>query len=443
MRHPLPWLLMLLCLAGAARADDDDAYDPFEGMDANGRIPKIEKPDDLPNPERWRYIPEGRLKPGNLFQRFMVSSVIAPFVFHDSDVGTGFGVTAVDIDFRQKRRQELGGVWLSYTTEGQQNYSFFWRRWMHHMEVPSGGVLQEERSFFRASGGYTRTLTRRFFGLGPGTEEEDETSYRDEVVYAEVGFERALPDPGDPLVLAAGLLGEVHSLGPGHVSGDLNTKDVFPVLFDDADNTQLGWALAEIRYDTRDSQSNPYRGFAVGADVSAALAQTHGDVGAIFGVFGTKVLRVPPIFHDGGDPGEENPPTDVVALGVQANLASGDLPFFSLPTLGGAQAHRGFIAGRFRDRGSWLAGVEHRFWFLPRGFRIPFTDAIHVERVGAAAFYEIGAVFPNESELFVTRIRQSYGVGLRVTLERSAPFRVDVGFSEDGVSVNARFGLSF
>ena len=35
------------------------------------------------------------------------------------------------------------------------------------------------------------------------------------------------------------------------------------------------------------------------------------------------------------------------------------------------------------------------------------------------------------------------GVGLRISLERAAPFRVDVGFSEDGVNVAARFGLPF
>jgi hypothetical protein len=34
-------------------------------------------------------------------------------------------------------------------------------------------------------------------------------------------------------------------------------------------------------------------------------------------------------------------------------------------------------------------------------------------------------------------------VGLRITLERSAPFRVDVGFSGEGAEVSAGFGLAF
>lgn len=423
-------------------AEPGDDFDPGEGIDPDGRIPAVEKPDHLKNPHRWRYIPEGRLKPGNLFERLLVSSVIAPFVFYDSDVGAGFGVTTVDIDFRQQRRQELAGVFLSYTTEGQQAYTFFWRRWLHHLDLPQGGVLQEERSFLSAAGGYSRTLTRRFFGLGPGSDEEDETSYRDELAFVELGIEHSLPDPGDPLVVGAGLRGEVHSLGRGHVSGEPDTDDAFPSLFDEADPSEILWLDAEIRWDTRDSQRNPYRGFSVGARVDAALLQRHGDVGAVFGVAGSRIFPLPPLFHEGGDPGEEHPPTDVLALALSGHLTSGNLPFFALPSLGGAEAHRGFINGRFRDRGSWLGAAEYRFWFLPRGFPIPWT-AIRIERVGAALFYEVGTVVEGASELFDGRVHQSAGAGLRISLERAAPFRVDVGFSEDGVNVAARFGLAF
>lgn len=435
--------VLLLSLLLASLSASGAEFDPHEGIDENGRIPAIARPDDLPNPEHWRYIPEGRLKPGNLFQRLLVSSVIAPFVFHDSDTGTGFGATVVDIDFRASRRQELAGAFVSYTTEGQQSYAFFWRRWMHHLEVPTGGVLMEEKSFFRASGGYTRTLTRRFFGLGPDSKEDDETSFRDEQVYLELGFERAFPDPGDPLVIGAGLRGEIHSLGQGHVSGKPDTKDVFPELFDAADPSEIGWIQGEIRWDTRDSQRNPYRGWVVGADVNAAVLQRHGDVGSVVGVAASKIFGMPGVFHDGGDSDEENPPTDVLALSLRGRIASGNLPFIVLPALGGAEALRGFIAGRFRDRVSWLAGGEYRFWFLPRGFPVPFTDAIYVERVGAALFYEVGAVARNESEIFESRVRQSGGIGLRISLERAAPFRVDLGFSEEGLNISARFGLPF
>ena len=38
-------------------------YDPLDGLDPDGRIPRIQLPGDLPHPERWRYTPPGRIKP--------------------------------------------------------------------------------------------------------------------------------------------------------------------------------------------------------------------------------------------------------------------------------------------------------------------------------------------------------------------------------------------
>ena len=49
----------------------------------------------------------------------------------------------------------------------------------------------------------------------------------------------------------------------------------------------------------------------------------------------------------------------------------------------------------------------------------------------------------NGANLFSASVKHSYGVGLLLTLERAAPFRVDVGFSEEDVIVSAGFGLSF
>ncbi len=435
--------LALGVATGAAAARQGDDYDPFEGIDRDGRIPAALKPPELEHPERWRYIPEGRMKPGHLFQRFLVSSFIAPFFFRSEDVGIVGGVAITDIDFRQQRRREFAGIFLTYSEEGQQSYAMVWRRWMHHIDLPDGGVLQEERSFYRGHAEYSKTLTRRFYGLGSGSDEDDETSYTDEVLLASFGVQRSFPDPGDDLILGFGLLGENHGLSDGEVGGKPNTGDVFPVLFDDADGESLGWLRADVAWDTRDSQRNPYRGWRLGARAEAALFQSNGDVGARYTLSGSKIHPLPGLFHTGGDPEEANPPTDTLALGLRAQLSSGDLPFFALPSLGGASSLRGYIDGRFRDDASWLGSVEYRFWLLPRGVPIPFTRALRIERVGAALFYELGSVGSDGANLFSASVKHSYGVGLLFTLERAAPFRVDVGFSDEDVIVSARFGLSF
>ena len=474
-------MCLVLCVsltAGPADAKDDrstpatpllesvdDPYDPYRGMELDGRIPKVDKSAYVSDPEKWRYVPEGRIKPGNFFQRFLVSSFVVPLVFTNSDIGTGLGLALTDIDFRKQRRREFLGGFFSYTTEGQQSYVLVWRRWLKHLDLPQGGILQEERSFLRVGGGYRKTLTRRFFGIGPSTKESDETSFTDEIAFLDVGLSMSLdpvegiewiePFPGAfaDIVFDVGLLGEGHWLASGRVSGVPSTNDPlpdppdplavrgFPGLFREADGIGLGWLRAGVRWDTRDSQRNAYRGSAVGVGVDAALAQSKGRVGAIYTLFADKVFPIWPVFHDGGSEGEEHPPTDTLAMHFETRLSSGDLPFFARPSLGGNRHLRGFIAGRFRDDATWIAAAEYRFWVIPRGFTV--WRHIRVERIGAAVFYEVGGVGADLGRFFHERVRQSYGVSARATIERTAIFRADFGFSSEGLNFSAGFGLAF
>jgi len=442
---------VLVLMAAVASAQDsrpdsaapemESVYDPYRGMDADGRIPKVDKAELVSRPERWRYVPEGRLKPGSFFKRFLVSSFVVPLFFSNSDVGTGLGLALTDIDFRGKRRREFMGAFLSYTTEGQQSYVLRWRRWLKHIEVPGGGILQEERSFVRSGGGYRKTLTRRFFGIGPSTQERDETSFTDEIAFLDVGLSRSLDGSLDDFVIEVGVRGEHHWLGRGRAGGAGDTRFGFPELFAEADPYGLGWLTASVRWDTRDSQRNPYRGSVLGAAVDAALLQNDWNLGSIYRLFGDKIFPLPGLFHDGGSEDEEHPPTDSLAFHVESQLSSGDLPFFARPTLGGDRILRGYIAGRWRDDAAWAVATEYRFWVIPRGFTV--WRHIRVERLGLALFYEVGGVAENGFGLFHERVRQSYGISGRATIERAALFRLDFGFSEEGLNFSAGFGLAF
>jgi len=417
-------------------------YDPWEGIERNGRIPKIELPADLPNPERWRYIPPGRIKPGNFFERALVSSFVAPIIFRDADVGWGFGAVVADLDFRKQRRREFIGISGSYSTEGQQNYDLIWNRWLNQINLENGGILQEERNLMTGSAGYSKTLTRRFFGIGPDTDPDDETRYSDKKAVVGFGVERSWPEPGSDLIWKLGMRGEFHQLGDGRGS-EPNTGDVYPVLFNGSDDTNLGILDAAIGWDTRDSQVNPYRGWDVGASVSAALFQTDWDVGANWTIGGSYTRSVWGLFHNNGDSGEENPPTDVIALRARIEQVSGDLPFYELPTLGGSEDLRGFIDGRFRDDSLWIAGIEWRFWVIPRGFRIPLTEAVRIERIGLAPFFEAGTVAHDIGDFGNAKVHLSYGVSLLVAMERVAPFRINLGWSNEDFNLSAGFGLDF
>jgi outer membrane protein assembly factor BamA len=301
--------------------------------------------------------------------------------------------------------------------------------------------LIEERSWVRAHFEYRKTLTRRFFGRGPDRKSFQESSYTDEVFDVGLGASWSMSGVLNPLVAELELGGEFHQLDDGTVQGVLSTRLAYPIDFARAQTSNLGLIGAALRWDTRDSQRNPYRGYVVGVRMDAAPLQTDWDAGAVFKLFATKVFAVPGLFHRGGDPGEAHPPTDTLVFAMFSQATVGELPFFLLPTLGGGRTLRGYIDGRWRDRASWFAGAEYRFWVIPRG--VPLTRNIRIERLGLAAFYEIGATTPDVGSFFDSKAAMSYGFGLRVSLERAALFRLDFGFSPDGFNFTAGFGLSF
>jgi hypothetical protein len=422
-------------------SNKDLEYSPFAGMDKDGRIPKKKLPPDITNPDRWRYIPEGRIKPGNVLQRLFVSSFIAPILFFEQDVGAGGGVALTDIDFRQQRRQEFAGIFLSHTTEGQQRYTMVWQRWLNHRELENGGVAFEERSYIRGGTGYQKTLTVRFFGIGPDTSEDDETSYTEESVHARFLIQESFPDPGDKPVYRLSINAAHHDLFEGQVSGVPSTDDEHPDLFEDGEDYDILSLQGMLRYDTRDSQHAPYEGGLAELNVSGIPLQSNEELAAVTSIETNYAFKVPGIFHDDGDADEEHPPTDAFALGGQLITTHGELPFWALPSLGGRDTLRGYIQNRFTDRAAWHAAAEYRIWFLPRGF--PLTETIRIERVGLAFFYDVGTVDDNVSDLMSATVHDSYGVSLRFSLERTALFRADLGFSDEGTNFTFAFGLSF
>jgi len=425
----------------AARAEEPREHDPLQGMEPSGRIPKVVLPEDLSYPERFRYIPEGRIKPGNIFERFLVSSFVAPEFFFEGDIGAGGGIALTDIDFRDQRRREFLGAFASYTTKGQQKYRLIWRRWLEHRDLPEGGVIIEERNHLDAFGGYEKSLTRRFFGLGPDTREQDETSYTDEVLDVGARADFAFPGLAGNWVATLGVRGEHHDLAPGKVSDHPTTNEVFPQLFHDANHHDAFIVTTGFRYDTRDSQHQPYSGFQAGVLFDAPVWQSGGSPGMVATVFGNVAFRVPPLFHRGGDKFEENPPTDTVALAAFVQSSAGELPFYALPRLGGNDTLRGYIANRFTGNSAWHMTAEHRLWVIPRG--IAFTDTIRVERIGVAPFIDVGTVANSLDKLPEARVHASYGLGLRFSLERTAMFRADIGFSPEGMNFTIAFGLPF
>ncbi len=415
-------------------------YDPLEGMDENGRIPRAARPDDLKNPERWRYTPPGRIKPGGIFDRFLVSSFFSPILFREEDIGFGGGVAFTDVDFRNQNYREFANIVVTHSEEGQQAYSIFWQRWLHHRELSNGGIIREERGRVFARAGYRKTLTRRFFGFGSRTPESAETSFTEEVATVGVGIRDSIGAPGDPLYYLAEIRAEHRGLSSGRVSTVPSTEQVFPALVSDGDGDDFLWLIGDFAHDTRDSLHQPYEGHRLGLSISSAV-HSGGQTGAVIQADARQYFSLPPLLHRGAVGDEENPPTDVLALGAFVTDTVGDLPFYNLPSLGGGDTLRSFIGNRFTDRAAAHGVAEYRFAVVPRG--ITFTDTIRIERIYLAVFGEVGTVASDFDRLDDGRWHHSVGVGARLGFSREASFRIDLGFGDEGSNLTIAFGNSF
>ena len=61
------------------------------GIEEDGSIKRGQMPDGINNPDRWRYIPEGRLIEGTIAERLMNSTFVIPIFFYEKSLGSGFG----------------------------------------------------------------------------------------------------------------------------------------------------------------------------------------------------------------------------------------------------------------------------------------------------------------------------------------------------------------
>lgn len=436
--HP-SLLLPFTCLPLLAQ-DPPGVYDPLAGMDPDGRIERPELPADLPNPERWRYTPQGRIKPGSVLERFLVSSFVSPIFFRNADVGFGGGLALTDVDFRNQNYREFANVVLTYSDEGQQAYRINWSRWLHYRRLEGGGVVREERGRLFGRLGYEKTLTRRYFGRGSRSPGQDETSYTEELSGLGFGMRDTLGEAGsDWLWRVDGHL-EHRGLSRGRVEGLPSTGERFAEDFQSGDGVTQFWLLSNFGWDTRDSLHQAYEGQRIGVTLNSSLG-SGGRHGGIIGLDAQQVFPLPPLLHRGARGREENPPTDCIAIGGFVQDTFGDLPFYSLPTLGGGSTLRSFIENRFTDRAAAHAAIEYRFSLVPRGYA--FTDTVRIERVNLALFAEVGTVAAGVEELDAARWHHSYGVGLRIGFSREASFRIDVGYGDEGSNFTIAFGNPF
>lgn len=172
-------------------------------------------------------------------------------------------------------------------------------------------------------------------------------------------------------------------------------------------------------YDTRDALDHPARGGLVRA--AATLFDDRDGGRFSFRQYEGELLAAVPVVRDRWT---------LVGHGwaVLSSVPDGhDVPFYLMPSLGGANTLRSYSSFRYHDRHMVLGGVESRFAL--------FT---HVE---LAAFVDAGSVAARARDLDLSKY--SYGLGLRAHVHSSTLGRLDVARGPEGMRVVLSFSDPF
>jgi hypothetical protein len=337
-----------------------------------------------------------------------IRRIIAPDLLYNPNFGVGFHGRIFDYPSEDRQWSVEGG--LKQRVERSLDAEFML------------GRLRQSRWSFTGSAIYDRDGATRFFGIGNGTPQYDETNftYQQQILQAQVGYNFT---HAWQLLYTARF--RVVDITAGTLENIASIEQRFPNVPGLGKNYEQLNRLSII-YDTRDNLTAPRQGMAWVA---------YGGVASHRGLLNNSLYSEAGI--DGRVFWSIN---DKTILATHASLRylpsySRHLPFWALSSLGGGesvvggvQPLRGFGTGRYYDRNAFSATAELR--------RTVFEfDAISHVEVEVAPFVDVGDVFHNASDFPVKALHKVAGVGFRAIARPSVVGYVDVGYGSDGAAV--------
>jgi Omp85 superfamily domain len=260
-----------------------------------------------------------------------------------------------------------------------------------------------------------------FFGIGPDSREDTHTVYAlSNMDY--LGFATYRPLPGLTIAGQLGYSQPVTIDRPRATSRpattDLFSSDTAPGVL-----AQPAFVHGDLSVDV-DTRKQPGRATSGGNYRLTVSAFSDRDYGRYsFRRYEGEASQFTSTFKDRG------------VIAVRARLTASDttsghrVPFYLLPSLGGSRSLRGYSDYRFIDRHAVLLNAEYR-WRLHRV-------------VDTAFFYDAGTVAPRLGDLAFSRLKTSYGVGVRIISNTDTFLRVDIGRSREGTRLFLSVGEVF
>jgi len=324
--------------------------------------------------------------------------------------GSGFALGT------QFRKSDIAGGALNFQTSAQVSFAGY-QKYQLGLRAPA---LVNRRLSLAFNFTQNNFPQEDFFGLGSDSATDNRTSYRLETTEysGTIGFR-----PIQKLEL--GGRGAIFNTNVGHGTDRRfpSTEEVFepnttPGL-DRQPHYQYGGGFA--KYDSRDHPGNPRSG---------GLYEIEGgyyhdrDLGLYsFRRWRMEVQHYLPFFNE----------RRVIAFRGKLESTSADstrqVPFFLMPTVGGSEDLRGYREFRFRDKNAVVFNLEYR-WEAFSGLDM-------------ALFGDAGNVFKDVDDIRLSKLKTSYGFGFRFNTEQSVFWRIDFGFSQEGMRPFVKFNHVF
>jgi outer membrane protein assembly factor BamA len=337
-----------------------------------------------------------------------ISQIIAPDVYHNENFGYGMHGRIYSYASGDTQWSVVGGI--EERVERQFDAEYL------------SGRQREDRWSFGYSAIFDRNGSPRFYGIGNDSLESNETNFTNSQELAQVNV--GLNFSHEWQLLYSGRLQVVDVL-PGQIEGVTSIQTKFAGL-DGLGSNKLQRNRLSLIYDTRDDVTIPGNGIQLIA---------YGGMAAEDGLFNDSLYT-----ETGFDGRAYWPLLQDTTFALHSSIRylpyAHDVPFWALSSIGGgesevggAQALRGFGAGRFYARDSFATTAELRRNVL--AFNAGGSD-VDVE---VSPFIDVGRVYSHSATLPFADLHKVYGVGFRAIAKPFVVAHVDVGHGSEGLAV--------
>jgi len=340
-----------------------------------------------------------------------VTSLIAPQINYNPN----FGMTATLYGAFYPSPQRSAEINLSHSTHVNEDYEAKIRDL-----TLFDGKLETNLFLYHFSDG-----SSRFFGLGAGSDDRNETNYAD----IESGF----------TYTGGYLLGKDITLQVGErlrrvrvASGAVGSVPFIKDKFNEGDAPGINGFTTHAQkvaliYNTLDSPTMPLSG--IYGRVSLELSAKSLGSGNSYLRYEAEAKGLVP--HDS---------SKRFITGVRAfysQVTNSDTPFMEQSILGGETSLRGYGRNRFIDRSAILFNLEERI----RLFRWDLFDVTADWEL--APFIDAGAVMSSPEKINGRDFKFTPGIGIRAVVRPNIVGRMDIGFGSEGTAVFVGLGYPF